>query len=252
MKRVALVVYSVIAYATFLASVLLAMGFFADLVTPWPIDREPGAAGFAPVVDLGLLLIFAAQHSVMARPAFKRMWRHLVPDEAERSTYVLLASGILILLFWLWQPMPGTVWRTTWAPAVVVIMATYWAGWVIVVSSTFMINHFDLFGLRQAYLYARSREYSAPQFMERWLYHWVRHPMMFGLLIVFWATPRMSPGHLLFAVGATIYIVVGTLLEEHDLRASLGAAYREYASRVPAFVPLRHLLSGTARRSVSH
>lgn len=237
MKRVALGAYAALAYLLFLAAIIWAEGFLAG-VGPKTIDSGsvrswPTALG----VDAGLLALFAIQHSVMARRSFKRVWTRVVPKPAERSTYVLVASAILLLLFWEWWPMPAMVWQVTWPPAAAAITAVFLLGWVIVISSTFMINHFDLFGLRQAYLFVRSRAYRPVEFKERWLYAWIRHPMMLGLLIAFWATPRMSVGHLLFAIASTGYIGLGTILEERDLRQNLGATYVEYARRVPALVP---------------
>jgi len=173
---------------------------------------------------------------VMARPWFKRGWTRLVPAPAERATFVLCASLLLALLFWLWRPAGGTVWHLR-GPAAGALIGLYAIGWVVAVGSTFMINHFDLFGLRQAYLHARGAVYRPPPFTERALYRWVRHPLMTGFVIVFWAAPVMTAGHLLFAAAATGYILLGIRFEEHDIGRDLGEAYRAYRRRVPALIP---------------
>jgi methanethiol S-methyltransferase len=179
-------------------------------------------------LNLLLLGLFAVQHSIMARPAFKRWWARLVPDPVERSTYVLMSSLLLALLFWQWRPLPGAVWEAE-QP---VIAAALWGlsvvGWLMVLTSTFLIDHFDLFGLRQVYLYAAAKPYSPPPFRTPALYRVVRHPIMLGFLIAFWATPNMTWGHLLFAGMMTAYIVVGIRLEERDLRNAFGSAHEKY------------------------
>ena len=229
MKRVAIAAYAVVAYSTFLASAGWAIAFLGGVGPLKTVDAGvPGSPPVAIAVDLALLLLFAAQHSVMARSGFKARLAGVLPPVAERSTYVLLASGLLILLFWQWRPLPVTVWNADWQPAAALIAAVYISGWLIVVGSTFMIDHLTFFGLRHV----------ESAFKESWLYAWVRHPMMLGLLITFWASPRMSVGHLLFAAASTGYIIVGTRLEERDLRRALGELYLDYAERVPAFVPL--------------
>ncbi|HYM49733.1 MAG TPA: NnrU family protein [Candidatus Limnocylindrales bacterium] len=240
MKRVAVGAYAGFAYLLFLTAIVWAVLFLADLGGLKTIDSgrgSPGSGAPALAVDGGLLGLFALQHSLMARRSFKRAFTQLVPAPLERSTYVLLASAILLCLVWQWRPMPAVVWHLRWAPAAAALTAVSVLGWLIVVSSTFMINHFDLFGLRQAYLFIRSQAYRPVDFKERWLYALVRHPMMLGLVIAFWATPTMSAGHLLFATASTAYIGLGTMLEERDLRQSLGATYLDYAKRIPAFIP---------------
>ena len=239
MKRIFLGVYAAFAYVLFLTTIVWAIGFLANFGVPKTIDvgrRQDWIS--ALVVDGSLLVVFAAQHSVMARQSFKQLWGRIVPKVAERSTYVLLASAILLLLFWQWRPLPAIVWQVDWAPALAVVTALYVVGWLIVISATFMIHHFDMFGLRQAYLFAKARDYTPVGFKESWLYAWMRHPMMLGLLIAFWSTPRMSVGHLVFAGASTAYIFLGTILEERDLRRFLGATYRDYAARVPAFISI--------------
>jgi methanethiol S-methyltransferase len=229
--------YAAAVYVLFLAVLGYAIGFFAGAGVPTGIDKgTPSAWPLAVAADLLLLLLFAVQHSVMARPWFKRRWTRLVPAPAERSTFVLCASLLLALLFWQWRPVGGTVWHLS-GPAAVVVLSGYAIGWVVAVGSTFMINHFDLFGLRQAYLHARGAAYRPPPFTERALYRWVRHPLMAGFVIVFWAAPVMTAGHLLFAVAATGYILLGIRFEERDARRDLGEAYRAYQRRVPALMP---------------
>jgi len=229
--------YAALAYAAFLAVLGYAIGFFADAGVPKGIDGGPRSPWpLAVAVDLLLLLLFAVQHTVMARPWFKRRWTRLVPAPAERATFVLFTSLLLALLFWLWRPAGGTVWHLR-GPAAGALLGLYAIGWVVAVGSTFMINHFDLFGLRQAYLHARGAAYRPPPFTERALYRWVRHPLMTGFVIIFWAAPVMTAGHLLFAAAATGYILLGIRFEEHDLRRDLGATYRAYQDRVPALMP---------------
>ncbi|MEP7025089.1 MAG: isoprenylcysteine carboxylmethyltransferase family protein [Actinomycetota bacterium] len=234
------VAYAALAYASFLGAVLWAAGFLADLTGSQTVDggnRRPAWA--ALLIDAGLLLIFAVQHSVMARAGFKRRLTRVLAAAAERSTYVLAASVALFLLFGLWQPVPATVWRVSAQPLVALIWAVYAAGWLTVVGVTFMIDHLDLVGLRQAGWRPGAEPYQPPPFRERWLYRWVRHPMMVGLLLTFWVTPRMTAGHLFFAVAASAYIAVGLRFEQQDLRQQLGGAYREYEARVPALLPRR-------------
>jgi methanethiol S-methyltransferase len=212
-------------------------GFLAGLGVPKNIDTGPHLAWpLAVLTDLALLLLFAAQHTVMARPWFKRRWTRLIPAPAERATFVLAATGLLALLCWQWRPAGGTIWHLTGA-AEAALLAGYAAGWLLAFGSTFIISHADLFGLRQAYLPARGELYRSPPFTQRGLYRRVRHPLMTGFLIVFWAAPTMTLGHLLLAAGATAYILVGISFEERDLIRQLGEAYRDYRTRVPALIP---------------
>ncbi|MEU4241840.1 isoprenylcysteine carboxylmethyltransferase family protein [Actinoplanes sp. NPDC026619] len=235
--------YSVVAYACFLASSVWAVFFLAGGV-------DHGAtvpAWQALAIDGALLLAFAAQHSVMARPAVKRHLTRLIPPAAERSTYVLIASLLLFAQFAFWQPLPAVIWDVDrpWSPAIWVVYA---AGWLLVVWSTYMVDHADFLGLRQAWTHLRRLSYAAPTFTERYLYAWLRHPMMLGLLIAFWATPHLSAGHLFFAIAASGYIAVGIRFEERDLRASLGPDYAAYAERVPALVPRHRRRAGAPAR----
>jgi methanethiol S-methyltransferase len=239
-SRLAVAVYAVIAYGAFLASTLWAIGFLAGRGAPTSVDGPAvGPAVTAIAVDAALLLAFAVQHTVMARAGFKRRLTRLIPESAERSTYVLTASLLLGAVFWWWRPVPTVIWSLglPWSAA---LWGVYAIGWVIAVSSTFMIDHADFLGLKQAYRHLRRLGSGSPQFTQRWLYAWCRHPLMLGLLIVFWATPHMTVGHLFFALASTAYIAVGIRFEERDLRAHLGAEYEEYASRVPAVVPAPH------------
>ena len=232
-----IVVYAGAVYLLFLAVLGYAAGFFAGAGVPKGIDQGPRAAvPVAAGIDLLLLLLFAVQHTVMARPWFKRRWARIVPVPAERATFVLAASLALVLLFWLWRPIGGTAWNVP-EPGAAVLWALYAAGWVVAVRSTFLISHSDLFGLRQAWLHARHFGYSPPPFTERGLYRRIRHPLMAGFLIIFWAVPTMTAGHLMFAAVATGYILAGIAFEEHDLRQSLGETYAAYRARVPALIP---------------
>jgi protein-S-isoprenylcysteine O-methyltransferase Ste14 len=237
MPALIILVYAVAAYLIFLGVLGYAVGFFAGAGVPKGIDQGPRAA--APVaagIDLLLLLLFAVQHTVMARPWFKRRWTRIVPDPAERATFVLAASLVLVLLFWLWQPIREIVWDLP-GPGAAVLWAVYAAGWVMAAGSTFLISHSDLFGLRQAWRHARRARYRPPPFTERSMYRRIRHPLMTGFLIVFWSAPTMTAGHLLFAATATGYILVGIAFEEHDLLHSLGEPYAAYRARVPALIP---------------
>jgi protein-S-isoprenylcysteine O-methyltransferase Ste14 len=230
-------VYSALAYLAFAVSATWAIAFLADLRTVPVIDDTPsGPAWLAVLVDSGLLLAFALQHSVMARAGVKRRMARVVPAAIERSTYVLSTSLCLGLMFWQWRGLPASIWLVNAQPWVALLWAICALGWVIALGSTFMIDHLDFLGLRQGG-WARRGPDSSPSFAERWMYAWLRHPMMLGLLVAFWATPSMTAGHLLFAVAASGYIAVGVRFEERDLRGQLGDLYGEYARRVPRFVP---------------
>jgi protein-S-isoprenylcysteine O-methyltransferase Ste14 len=237
MSRILVPLYGAVSYVVFLASFLYAIAWLGGFIVPKTIDSGPAAPLLeAIVVNLALLTAFALQHSVMARPGFKRWWTRFVPPPVERSTYVLAASLLLFAICLGWRPLPETVWRAE-GVAAIALWALFATGWLVVLSATFMINHFELFGLRQVWLHARGRAYAAPHYVERLLYRFVRHPIMLGFLIAFWSAPTMSVGHLLFAVVTTAYILVALQLEERDLLKEHGASYAAYRERVPMLVP---------------
>jgi len=230
--------YGLACYACFLGSFLYAIGFVGDFAVPKTIDSGPaGAWPEALLIDLVLLGLFAVQHSVMARPGFKAVWTRIVPRAVERSTYVLFSSLLLILLMWKWQAIPAVVWDVSASLPKTILLALCAVGWLIVLLSTFMINHFDLFGLRQVFLRMRRIDYTPLHFTQRALYKFVRHPIMLGFVIAFWAAPYMSAGHLVFAIMTTGYILVGIFFEERDLMRSHSAEYGAYRARVPMLFP---------------
>jgi methanethiol S-methyltransferase len=236
--RVLIIGYGSMAYLTFPVAFVYAIGFLGDIGVPRSVDNGIAAPfGEGLAVNLALLGLFAVQHSVMARPGFKRWWTRFVAPSVERSTYVLIASVVLFVVFWQWRTMPAVVWDVTSSSGRAAVWAVFWLGWVIALASTFMISHFELFGLRQAYLASRGKPRIDTGFRTPLLYRLIRHPLMVGFLMAFWSAPTMTAGHLLFAVATTAYILIAVQLEERDLAASLGTPYREYRRRVPMFVP---------------
>ena len=237
-KRISVFTYGVICYAIFFGTFLYAIGFVGNFLVPKSMDAAPvSPLGQALAVNLLLLTLFALQHSIMARPAFKRWWTRYVPEPAERSTYVLFSSLALIALFAFWQPLGGVVWNLTDPTARTILHALFALGWGLVLVATFLINHFDLFGLRQVWLYRRGQDYTHLPFKTPGLYSRVRHPLYVGWLFAFWATPTMTVTHLLFALVTTAYILVAIQLEERDLVKAHGRSYEEYRRQVPMLVP---------------
>ncbi len=237
LRRVLALTYGVLAYALFLAVFVYACGFVGNLGTPTALDGPAeGSPLTALAVDLGLLALFALQHSVMARPAFKRWWTRFVPEPVERSTYVLFSSLALAVLFWLWRPIGGVVWNVEDPVARAVAYAAFASGWLLVLASTCLINQFDLFGLRQVWLYFRGLPRKPLAFRTPGPYRLVRHPLYVGWLVAFWATPTMTAAHLVFAVVMTAYILVAIVFEERDLVAA-HPEYAEYRRRVPMLLP---------------
>ncbi|MBK7403677.1 MAG: isoprenylcysteine carboxylmethyltransferase family protein [Phycisphaerales bacterium] len=237
MVRTSVLAYGAISYAIFFATFLYAIGFIVGFGAPVTLDSAPrGSFGPAVAIDLALLGLFAIQHSVMARPTFKRWWTRIVPAAAERSTYTLFSSLALIALYALWQPIGGVVWSVSGAGRLA-LYALGGAGWAIVLLASFLINHFDLFGLRQSWLFFRGREYTRLVFKTPWLYSFVRHPLYVGWLMAFWFTPTMTVAHLVFAMTTTLYILVAIQLEERNLVQEHGESYRSYRRRVPMLIP---------------
>ncbi|OBH52056.1 hypothetical protein A5687_09655 [Mycobacterium mantenii] len=238
MKRYLTVGYGAGAYLMFLAAFLYLVAFVAGLWVPRTVDHGLSAPiGQAVLVNVLLVAAFGAQHSVMARPAFKAWWTRFVPASIERSTYVVLSSAVLVLLYWQWRTMPAVIWDVRLPAGRLVLWTLFWLGWAIALASTFMVSHFDLFGLRQVYLAWRGKPYTHIGFHARLLYRLVRHPLMLGFLIAFWATPTMTAGHLLFSIGMTSYILIAVQLEERDLVTVLGDDYHEYRRSVSMLVP---------------
>lgn len=238
MTRLLALAYGLLAYVLFLAAFLYAIGFVADRIVPKGIDDGiAGPFSTALVINLGLLSLFAVQHNVMARPQFKEWWTCFVPQPIERSTYVAVSSLILLLLYWQWRPMSANVWHVDNTIGRGALWALYSAGWAIVLFSSFVIDHFELFGLKQVWLYALGREHVTAPFSERSIYRWVRHPLMLGFIIAFWSAPTMSQGRLLFAVVTTAWILVAIQIEERDLAHFLGPSYENYRKQTPLLIP---------------
>jgi methanethiol S-methyltransferase len=253
MKRLLIIGYGIASYLLFVVAFLYAIAFVGNFVVPRTVDSGIDAPiAEAVLVNLLLLSVFALQHSVMARPWFKERWTRIVPPAIERSTYVLLSSLALLLLYWQWRTMPELVWNVESTAGRVVLWALFWAGWATVFASTFMINHFDLFGLRQVWLNWRGQPYRDLGFQTVMFYRVIRHPIMAGFIVAFWATPTMTAGHLLFAAVSTAYILVAIQLEERDLVDNLGDQYRDYRHRVGMLAPGLHLGHDDATPKVRH
>jgi protein-S-isoprenylcysteine O-methyltransferase Ste14 len=233
-------IYGSLSYILFFVVFLYAIGFVGDMVVPKTINSGADMTANWPtavIINLILLTIFALQHSIMARPGFKKWWTKFIPWSIERSTYVLLSSLALILIYYFWQPLQSVIWHVDNPAGANILTALFWLGWLIVLASTFMISHFELFGLKQVYMNLKQKQLSPPEFKMPMLYQFVRHPIMLGFIIAFWATPHMTAGHLLFAAVTTAYILVALQFEERDLMKMFGERYREYRKKVPMVFP---------------
>ncbi len=241
MNRVSILAYGVFSYVAFICTVLYMIGFVGGVIVPKTIDTGvQGSLIEAFLVDFSLVLLFGLSHSVMARPAFKERLTKIIPRAAERSTFVLVANIVLAILYWLWRPINSVIWNFP-PPVSWLLFCVSMIGWAIVFWSTFLIDHFDLFGMRQVWLNFHGLEYSARPFVVRGLYKFVRHPLMLGFLIAFWFTPTMTLGHILFAITMTVYIVIGVYYEERDLAKVLGEGYLRYKQETSMIFPCRWL-----------
>lgn len=238
MSRYLSFAYGVVCYTIFFAVFLYLVGFINDVPGMKSVSSgEPGPLGTALAIDLGLIALFGVQHSVMARAGFKRWLTAFVPTPVERSTYVMATNLVLIATYLHWQPVAGQLWKVEDPQLAMALYAIGGLGWLIVLISTFLTNHFDLFGLRQVWLNLVRRSYTPVAFREHYFYRWIRHPMMTGIFIAFWATPNMTASHALFAAGMTLYVFIGVHFEERGLREELGQPYRDYAARTGRFLP---------------
>jgi protein-S-isoprenylcysteine O-methyltransferase Ste14 len=239
MKKIIVLLYGAVAYIIFLGAFLYAIGFVGNILVPKTIDSgTESSLVSAIIINLVLLSVFALQHSIMARPAFKKWFTSFVNPAIERSTYILLSSLALILIYWQWQPMNMVIWKVENQLLSYALMGIFFLGWLIVLLSTFMINHFELFGLAQIYNNLKNKHTPNPKFQTNYFYKLVRHPIMLGFLIAFWATPFMTLGHLLFTLVTSIYIFIAVkYLEEKDLRKTIGEQYETYQKEVPMIIP---------------
>jgi len=243
MKRLFSLAYGLIAYGICLPTLIYAIFFIGNILVPKTIDSGPQSPLLlAAAVNTVLLGLFAAQHSVMARKGFKRVWTQVIPKHLERPTYVLASSIVLILLLWQWRSIPLVVWELH-GPATTLLTITFWLGWILLFTSTFLINHFELFGVQQVWGHFRGKQYLSAAFRTPILYRIVRHPLYLGFVIAFWSAPRMTLGHLIFSIACTGYILLGIYFEERDLVAEHGDAYRTYRQRVPMLVPFPKTLT---------
>lgn len=246
MKKILSLMYGVICYLAFFCTILYAIGFVGNIIVPKTIDSTPHTSLLnAIIIDAFLLLLFALQHSIMARPAFKKWWTTIIPEHLERSTYVLLASLCISLMMWQWQPVGGIIWQVENEAVKTLLLFTYLLGWLIVFGSTFLINHFDLFGMRQVWLYFNDKPYTNLRFRVPFMYKLVRHPLYMGFIIAFWSASVMTVTHLLFAVLTTGYILTAIQFEEKDLLKTYGENYRSYKRWTPMIIPF------TKRKNVS-
>jgi methanethiol S-methyltransferase len=237
MSRISIFVYGIVSYLVFLLVFLYGIGFIGGFWTPTTLDGVPTSSlGIALTADLSLLAAFAIQHSGMARPAFKQWWKRYVPEAAERSTYVLVSSLALVALYVFWQPIGGVVWSAS-GVARNVVIGVYLLGWALLLYVTFLIDHFDLFGLKQVWRRLSDKAYRAPVFRTPSLYKFIRHPLYIGWLTIFWAAPTMTAAHLIFAIGTTLYILVAIQWEERDLETAFGKTYVDYRARTPMLIP---------------
>lgn len=238
MRKTFSFIYGVFCYLVFMFAFLYMIGFVGNLVVPKSIDTgSQSTLTQSLMINLGLLGLFAIQHTVMARPSFKRWWSKIVPVQLERSTYVLAASLFLLLLYWQWRPMPDVIWSVDNPTGKAVLFSLFWLGWGTVLFSSFIINHFDLFGLRQVWFHLTNQDYQHVRFQTKSLYLYIRHPLMLGIIIGVWSTPHMTTGHLLFAASITAYILIGIQFEERTLVQFHGKEYENYRHRVPMLVP---------------
>lgn len=237
MKRL-FFIYGVCCHLLFLATFAYLAGFVGNAIVSKTIDTPSSAPLVgALAANLGLVLLFGLQHSLMARPAFKRTWTRIIPEPIERSTYVLVSSGVTFLLVWLWQGIDRVVWDIQQPLGRTLLWALFAAGWLLVFVTSLMIDHFDLFGSRQVWFYLQGRKYAPPEFRIPGLYKWMRHPLYVGWALAFWATPTMTLGHLLFSCALTVYMVLASKIEERDLVQFYGRQYQDYQRQVPAFLP---------------
>jgi methanethiol S-methyltransferase len=251
MRKLLAALYSTLVYVLFLGVFLYAIGFVENVLVPKSIDSgTSGSVELALLIDAALLVVFAVQHSVMARPGFKRVWTRLVPEQIERSTYVLSASLALALVCWQWRALPQLVWSTQDPIITKVLLVVSWSGWGLVLLSTFLISHFHLFGLSQGFARLLGRKLPEPAFTTPLLYRWLRHPIYAGFILAFWAAPMMTLGHLFFAIATTGYIFVGIWFEERDLTAYFGDRYRQYRASVGMLFP--KLRTTSSRKGVAH
>lgn len=239
MKKAIIFLYGIVAYVIFLGAFLYAIGFVGNLIVPKSIDSGVESTMLiAIVINAILLSVFALQHSIMARPKFKKAWTRIIPQAMERSTYVLLSSLALLLLYWQWQPMPQVVWSVENETIVLILNTLFFVGWLIVLLSTFMINHFELFGLEQIYNNLKNKSSKPLTFTTQFFYGVIRHPIMLGFIIAFWATPEMTVGHLFFSIMTTLYIYIAVkYFEEKDLRKFIGEQYDDYMKNTPMLIP---------------